>query len=527
MKTTLSIVAILATAVQQTSATFSWDTNKYFPNPSNCDNKCTDNQKSGFDWKGLGLGSFSSFGDFDFSGFTCGNRKPPKSNFQSKCVEGKLLKGITNGSPEISYRKSDGFSITSFQITVDKDTDIAFVYSMPDGSSCKHTTPCSQGGSEVQNTQCGGAVSVRFGLPKYSELDDCGFAIHKINFDCGPPDIPSKPVVVPTDENLSYPISSPPDRESEGQSYPVSLTPTAQLPESSIAPKSTESYPVEIPPGTPSETSPGATPGLPSGSYPAGTPPGTLSQTYPPGATPSENTPPGSTPPETTPAGTAPPVVTPPDVTPGGTPYPTEAIHYSTSTVFTTSIITITHCGPEVPSCPADSTEVVTSTIAISTTICPVTITPTSPDSIVTGPIPTSPTPVYPTPTSPAGSTTPPIPTVPNPDTLTYPVGESTATLPGSSALPVTQPHPSDLTVTEITYTTVTTCPVTGTITSGTTEITYTTNTVSTITVTTTGTFHQYQQHLLRRQPSQLQIHLVLQLRPYRQLSPSKLPAPK
>ncbi|KAG5295315.1 extracellular serine-threonine rich protein [Histoplasma ohiense] len=575
MKTTLSVVAILATAVQQTSATFSWDTNKYFPNPSNCDNKCTDNQKSGFDWKGLGLGSFSSFGDFDFSGFTCGNRKPSKSNFQSKCVEGKVLKGITNGSPEISYRKSDGFSITSFQITVDKDTDIAFVYSMPDGSSCKHTTPCSQGGSEVQNTQCGGAVSVRFGLPKYSELDDCGFAIHKINFDCGPPDIPSKPVVVPTDENLSYPISSPPDRESEGQSYPVSLTPTAQLPESSIAPTSTESYPVEIPPGTPSETSPGATSGLPSGSYPAGTPsgtlsqtypsgatpgfpseiypsgsssgipsetspgatpglppgsypagtppgtpsetspgatpglpseiypsgssgipsetapgatPGTLSQTYPPGATPSENTPPGSTPPETTPVGTAPPVVTLPDVTPGGTPYPTEAISYSTSTVFTTSIITITHCGPEVPSCPADSTEVVTSTIAISTTICPVTITPTSPDSIVTGPIPTSPTPAYPTPTSPAGSTTPPIPTVPNPDTLTYPVGESTATLPGSSALPVTQPHPSDLTVTEITYTTVTTCPVTGTITSGTTEITYTTNTVSTITVTTTGT---------------------------------------
>ncbi|EGC43528.1 conserved hypothetical protein [Histoplasma capsulatum var. duboisii H88] len=514
MKTTLSVVAILATAVQQTSAT-------------------------------------------------------------SKCVEGKLLKGITNGSPAISYRKSDGFSITSFQITVDKDTDIAFVYSMPDGSSCKHTTPCSQGGSEVQNTQCGGAVSVRFGLPKYSELDDCDFAIHKINFDCGPPDIPSKPVVVPTDENLSYPISSPPDRESEGQSYRVSLTPTAQLPESSIAPTSTESYPVGIPPGTPSETSPGATSGLPSGSYPAGTPSGTLSQTYPsgatpgfpseiypsgsssgipsetspgatsglpsgsypagtppgtpsetspgatpglpseiypsgssgipsetapgatqgtlsqtypPGATPSENTPPGSTPPETTPVGTAPPVVTPPDVTPGGTPYPTEAISYSTSTVFTTSIVTITHCGPEVPSCPADSTEVVTSTIAISTTICPVTITPTSPDSIVTGPIPTSQTPAYPTPTSPAGSTTPPIPTVPNPDTLTYPVGESTATLPGSSALPVTQPHPSDLTVTEITYTTVTTCPVTGTITSGTTEITYTTNTVSTITVTTTGT---------------------------------------
>ncbi|KAL2371890.1 hypothetical protein RJZ57_003657 [Blastomyces gilchristii] len=510
MRTALSVVVIVAAVVQQASGTLFWGTNKYFPSPSNCDNKCSDNQKSGFDWTGLGLGSFSSFGDFGFSGFTCGERKPPQSNFQSKCIEGKLLRGLTDGSPEISHRKSNGFSITSFQITVDEDTDIGFVYTMPDGSTCKHTTPCSKGGSEVPNTQCGGAVSVKFSLPKYSELDDCGFAIHKITFDCGPPEIPSKPVVTPTDEISSYPVSSPPASESESQSYPMSLTPTSQLSESNIVTIPSESYPTGTPPQTPSETyppgttpgtpsetyPPGATPGKPSEPYPSGTPPASQSETYSPGVTPgnpsesyppgstpgtpSETTPPGtspsevspsrSTPSEANPPGTAPPVVTPP----GTTPTPTEVVSYSTSTFFTTSMLVVTSCAPEVSSCPTDSTEVITTTIAISTTL-PITITPTSPDPVITGSFPTSPTPAYPTPTSPADSTSPPI-------------GESTATPPASNGSAVTQTPPSDSTITEITYTTVTTCPVTETITSGTAEITITSNTVSTITVTTTGT---------------------------------------
>ncbi|KKZ66950.1 hypothetical protein EMCG_07378 [[Emmonsia] crescens] len=456
MKATLSVVAIVAVAVQQTSATFSWGTNKFFPNPFNCDNKCSDNQKFGFDWKDLGLGPFSSFGNFDFSGFTCGDRKPPKSNFQNKCIEGKLFKGITNGSPKISHGKSNGFSITSFQITVDEDTDIGFVYTMPDGSTCKHTTPCSRGGSEVQNTQCGGAVSVKFSLPLYSKLNNCRFAIHKINFDCGPPVTPSKPVVTPTNEISTYPTRPTPDPESESQSYPASLPATTQLPESDTVTPPSETTP------------PGATP-------PENTPPGSS----PPGATPSDNTPSGSTPPEATPPGTAPPVVTPPGIT----PTPTEVISYSISTAFTTAIITVTSCAPDVPSCPADSTTVVTSTIAISTTLSTITITPTSPEPIVTAPAPTSPTP-----TDPADTTTPLIPTVPTPDDSTYPIGEPTTTLVDSSGSPVTQTPPSDSTITEITYTTVTTCPVTQTITSGTAEIIVTTTTLSTITVTTTGT---------------------------------------
>ncbi|KAF5244295.1 hypothetical protein FOXYS1_15259, partial [Fusarium oxysporum] len=57
-------------------------------------------------------------------------------------------------------------------------------------------------------------------------------------------------------------------------------------------------------------------------------------------------------------------------------PETTEApeLPLTTSTIYSTNIRTITSCGPEVPDCPARSGTpvVVTETIAVSTTICPV-----------------------------------------------------------------------------------------------------------------------------------------------------------
>ncbi|SPJ84092.1 uncharacterized protein FTOL_10608 [Fusarium torulosum] len=46
----------------------------------------------------------------------------------------------------------------------------------------------------------------------------------------------------------------------------------------------------------------------------------------------------------------------------------------TTSTIYSTNVKTITSCGPEVPNCPATggTPVVVTETIAVSTTICPV-----------------------------------------------------------------------------------------------------------------------------------------------------------
>lgn len=52
-------------------------------------------------------------------------------------------------------------------------------------------------------------------------------------------------------------------------------------------------------------------------------------------------------------------------------------IPLTTSTVYTTKVHTVTSCGPEVTECPAHSTVVSTETIAVSTTICPVTATET------------------------------------------------------------------------------------------------------------------------------------------------------
>lgn len=49
----------------------------------------------------------------------------------------------------------------------------------------------------------------------------------------------------------------------------------------------------------------------------------------------------------------------------------------TTSTVYSTQVKTITSCGPEVTNCPAHSTVVKTETIAVSTTVCPVTATHT------------------------------------------------------------------------------------------------------------------------------------------------------
>ena len=57
--------------LQPAAAAFNWGAAKPFNNPINNNNVCTDQQKSGFDWKNLPSGNFNKFGDFDFSGFSC------------------------------------------------------------------------------------------------------------------------------------------------------------------------------------------------------------------------------------------------------------------------------------------------------------------------------------------------------------------------------------------------------------------------------------------------------------------------
>ncbi|KAF3492259.1 extracellular serine-threonine rich protein [Arthroderma uncinatum] len=121
--------------------------------------------------------------------------------------------------------------------------------------------------------------------------------------------------------------------------------------------------------------------------------------------------------------------VEPTQSTPGApVPVPTTYVTQSTSTVYTTSMMTVTSCPPGTPNCPSDSTVVVTSTIALSTTICPVTLTQTGIPTQVPAPTygapgstsgvePTQVTPGAPAPSAPAptGSVPAPAPGSPTP----------------------------------------------------------------------------------------------------------------
>ena len=66
------IAAYVAVALSG-HASAGWIDAEILSTPSNTDNDCNGDQQTGFDWSGLPTGSFSSFGGFDFSGFTCSN----------------------------------------------------------------------------------------------------------------------------------------------------------------------------------------------------------------------------------------------------------------------------------------------------------------------------------------------------------------------------------------------------------------------------------------------------------------------
>ncbi|KAM6508607.1 hypothetical protein FSOLCH5_011602 [Fusarium solani] len=106
----------------------------------------------------------------------------------------------------------------------------------------------------------------------------------------------------------------------------------------------------------------------------------------------------------------------PKDTTTVPPPKPVTTTGWSTSTVYTTTVKTITYCGPDVPYC-SQPPHITTETIAVSTTVCPVTSTYVPPkptgNTEVPPPKPTGHTEV--TPPKPTGHTevTPPKPTAP------------------------------------------------------------------------------------------------------------------
>ena len=192
MKSAFTVFVACALLAQQTAAT-GWGDAQSFPNPANQNNNCSASQQSGFSWQGLPTGSFSSFGGFDFSGFSCQNQfaakgkrwlLPRSSGFQPKCIQGSLPKAGSGGAPTISCGQQQEFSITQMQVSTSYDTPVDFHFAMPDGSTCTHTADCSAAGSTISNDQCGGAKSVTFQMPDHGSDTGCSIGIHSVGFDC-------------------------------------------------------------------------------------------------------------------------------------------------------------------------------------------------------------------------------------------------------------------------------------------------------------------------------------------------------
>ncbi|KAI2781342.1 hypothetical protein F4815DRAFT_467192 [Daldinia loculata] len=382
MKYSFTLVT-LAAGISQVTATgfFGFHNAPQFSCPDNTDNVCIPDIVKGIDWSDLPFGGFDSYKGFKWNGFTCSEKFGKRDEltartFQSKCITGNAQQDKEK-SPKISCDNSKGVkktSIKKFQVSPEFDCDLEFHYTMPDGSACKHRSPCKASGTVVENTQCGGATDVTVVYPKQPSKpkDSCDFGIHHIDFDCEAPK-PSKPSKPDTPSSSSVVVSS-------SASYPASSLSASSVAVSSSSSPASSSVAVS---SSASESS----------SVVASSSSSSATTSIPIGVSSTVSVPTGSA---STSAPTLPyPVVNSTISATEATISATEAIssateaisstadvssfsvtsYLTTSTVFTTSVQTITSCGPSVPNCPAGSNTVVTVTIPLSTTICPVTET--------------------------------------------------------------------------------------------------------------------------------------------------------
>ncbi|GKU04536.1 circumsporozoite protein [Fusarium langsethiae] len=489
--------ALLALTAGQVSAHWgNWkEAPKYTP-PQAIDNKCEENQKKGWQWDDLQLGQFEKYNDWDFKGWSCGTDKSKRDltgrhfgkSIFAECG-GKKEEAPSFGCGAGSKQKQ--FSLHKFHVKPEFDCRLEFHYDMPDGSTCKHQADCSKDGTDIYNTQCGGAKKVHFVYPKQPNKpkDKCRVEIPQIDFNCDKPSFPKYPKpsfpsyddktkTIPSGENTqtvpaeeqTTEVSSPAETTSapygdntetvpagentetvpageettapvadNTESVPAEETKTVPAGEQTTdfsSPAETTSAPVadnteSVPYGDNTKTVPAGeeTKTVPAGENTETVPAGENTKTVPAGeettapvADNTESVPAEET--KTVPAGDKTTDVTSPAETtsapvgeetktipagentetlpagentktvpageetktvpageettvPAGETSVKTTVYDSTSTIYTTDVKTITSCGPEVTNCPvtAGTPVVVTETVAISTTICPVTET--------------------------------------------------------------------------------------------------------------------------------------------------------
>lgn len=371
----MKTITFLALAGGLGKATATFRGAKSFNCPSNTIEICDAQQQSGFDWLDLADGFFNNYGGFDFNGFECksdgfGKRDSLTGRtFGSKAIWGSADR---NGGSSFGCGSNqiDRFSIATFDISVDVDIDLEFHYDMADGSKCKQRSRCSKDGTTINNSQCGGAKNVTVVVPEQDNnpSPSCSFGFHSISFFCGTPTATTADSTVASTSTSAVEVSTTPvdvtsteaigSTITDASSSEVISTISSEVVETSVSEIVDTTITSDIVETSASEISDTTTTSEiveTSASEIVET-----SSTEVIGTTEVETLTESST---------------------HITTFVTTSL--STSTVFETSLITITSCAPTIPDCPAEelstnSVVVVTQTVAVSTTLCPVTETMTT-----------------------------------------------------------------------------------------------------------------------------------------------------
>ncbi|WZH48779.1 Circumsporozoite protein [Fusarium acuminatum] len=278
MKANFALLALTASLGEVSAHWGNWkDAPKYTP-PQAIDNKCEEHQKKGWKWDDLQVGQFEKYNDWDFKGWTCGTDKS-KRDLTGRHF-GKTIFGECGSTREQAPSfgcgagsKEKQFSLHKFHVKPEFDCRLEFHYDMPDGSTCKHQADCSKDGTDVYNTQCGGAKKVHFVYPPQPNKpkDKCKIEVPQVDFNCDKPQPPkSSPVYPPPggDKTKTIPsgeqtTSAPSAGETESVPYGenTETVPAGDLTTSGSSPAETTSAPSAgetetVPAGENTETAP-------------------------------------------------------------------------------------------------------------------------------------------------------------------------------------------------------------------------------------------------------------------------------
>ncbi|KAH6980559.1 hypothetical protein EDB80DRAFT_593401, partial [Ilyonectria destructans] len=159
--------------------------------PSNSINSCDAEMKKSWTWESLSPGSFDTWNGWNFAGsWSCQSSSKLGLDGRTfrKAISSYCGHDLSSAPSFDCGSKSSvsSFSISTFYVSVEFDSRLELYYEMQDGSLCRQSHQCSSGSyNEITNTQCGGAMRVSFVYPKQGNSKDrCKIEIPSVGFHC-------------------------------------------------------------------------------------------------------------------------------------------------------------------------------------------------------------------------------------------------------------------------------------------------------------------------------------------------------